>query len=459
MELSDDEYDRVLNNGDSDNERGDLADGVEEEPATEKNNGEDEDEETKRRIDPSTSRKRIVRNPVPKLDAERLQGPKGILALEKSFEGFKFHGKGHERSDLNTVMKRLEYWAHRLFPKYCFDDFIEKMETLGTKKNIQVLVKKYRLGMMETVESRDTENGEEVDRGEREEDVEIRPIDEFDQLIAEQIEKQREPVIETRAMPTPSQGNILGSAGSMKPFELSDEIKARIEANRKLAFERKMARMKRLEEEKEKEKLEEARKSSQMARIQAQIRQQVPPLDIANIPEFLNEMPSTTESLAESLPTNSEISADTENPRNQDMEKPKRLKFEDSSGCSDPRSRTFMATERIKPYELKLITFDQSDGAACVPLHSEACSMEKPSKEIQDKSDDSLPELVDITEVSVVTETPESPDKARDNDPIREKQNMRKIGKEPEKLLTEEELLRGIDNAMEEIIQNRSIVL
>ena len=38
--------------------------------------------------------------------------------------------------DLDRVMKRLEHWGHRLFPKLDFDDFLERLEKLGTKKKV-----------------------------------------------------------------------------------------------------------------------------------------------------------------------------------------------------------------------------------------------------------------------------------------------------------------------------------
>lgn len=58
--------------------------------------------------------------------------------LRKSFVDIKFHGKGREAEDLTRVMARLEHWSHRLFPKLQFDDFLEKLEKLGTKKVVQV---------------------------------------------------------------------------------------------------------------------------------------------------------------------------------------------------------------------------------------------------------------------------------------------------------------------------------
>ncbi|CAB0035931.1 unnamed protein product [Trichogramma brassicae] len=82
------------------------------------------------------------------LNSERLRGPKGVHTIEKLYEGFQFKGKGHEAEDLDGVMKRLEYWAYRMFPKYDFDDFLAKCETLGFKKDLQVHLKKYRTGMI-----------------------------------------------------------------------------------------------------------------------------------------------------------------------------------------------------------------------------------------------------------------------------------------------------------------------
>ena len=79
-----------------------------------------------------------MRNPQPKLNPERLQGPRGIAIMENSFKDFKFYGKGYERVDLNRIMKRMEHWAHRLFPRFQFDDCLEKIEKLGQKKQVQV---------------------------------------------------------------------------------------------------------------------------------------------------------------------------------------------------------------------------------------------------------------------------------------------------------------------------------
>lgn len=87
------------------------------------------------RVEP---KKRTVKNPRPKLDPERLKGPRGIAVIADAFKDFKFHGKGYEKMDLNRVMKRLEHWAHRLYPRFQFDDCLDKIEKLGQKKPVQV---------------------------------------------------------------------------------------------------------------------------------------------------------------------------------------------------------------------------------------------------------------------------------------------------------------------------------
>lgn len=35
-------------------------------------------------------------------------------------------------------MQKMENWAHRLYPKLQFEDFIDKVERLGSKKEVQV---------------------------------------------------------------------------------------------------------------------------------------------------------------------------------------------------------------------------------------------------------------------------------------------------------------------------------
>lgn len=39
---------------------------------------------------------------------------------------------------MNIVMRTVEHWAHRLYPQFTFDDFLARLESLGSKKLVQV---------------------------------------------------------------------------------------------------------------------------------------------------------------------------------------------------------------------------------------------------------------------------------------------------------------------------------
>lgn len=237
------------------------------------NDDNEAEETTARKIDPATSGRHVVRNPLPKLNTERLKGPKGIQTIEKYFESFKFHGKGHEKMDLDRVMKRMEHWGHRLFPKLDFDNFIERLEKLGSKKDLQVFIKKYRQDMI-TVDD-DLIVPDIMDNEEEKE--ESAPIDEFDMLIAEQIEKQKQIAVQhdssisgasalsnTKAMndtfdrllTNDTNKNAQPSKQNAASSQLSDDLKERIERNRQQAIQRRRARLQAMKEEAERKKVD-----------------------------------------------------------------------------------------------------------------------------------------------------------------------------------------------------------
>ncbi|XP_048338051.1 TIMELESS-interacting protein [Sphaerodactylus townsendi] len=97
--------------------------------------------------DPSGIPRKGVRRPAPKLDAQRLISERGLPALRDMFDDVKFKGKGHEAADLKMLLRHLEHWAHRLFPKLQFEDFVERVERLGSKKEVQTCLKRIRLDL------------------------------------------------------------------------------------------------------------------------------------------------------------------------------------------------------------------------------------------------------------------------------------------------------------------------
>lgn len=42
--------------------------------------------------------------------------------------------------NLQLMMKKMEEWAHRMFPKSRFDDTLEKIEHLGNKRPVKVSI-------------------------------------------------------------------------------------------------------------------------------------------------------------------------------------------------------------------------------------------------------------------------------------------------------------------------------
>merc|ERR1712179_631408 len=116
-------------------------------------------------------KKRKPVRPQPKLNPERIMGDRGIQTIEDMFGDWEGKGKGKEFDDLEVVMKRMEHWAHRLFPKLPFDNVLDILANrLGKKKVVQTHVKKTRLGMVtETVH---VGGGDEVREEEEEREVE-----------------------------------------------------------------------------------------------------------------------------------------------------------------------------------------------------------------------------------------------------------------------------------------------
>lgn len=141
------------------------------------------DEGTSKTVEP---KRRTVRKPQLRLNVERLiDRDRGVHTLEKYYQGIKYRGKGFEKEDLDNVLKRMEHWAHRLYPKYNFKDFLATTENIGKKKQLQTHMNRYRQGMLEL-------NDRPVVPDEPE-DMEIvdEPFDDIDELLGQQIEKYK----------------------------------------------------------------------------------------------------------------------------------------------------------------------------------------------------------------------------------------------------------------------------
>lgn len=162
--------------------------------------------------------KRTVKRNIPKLDAQRLISERGLPALRHVFEKAKFRGKGHEAEDLKTLIRHMEHWAHRLFPKLQFEDFIDRVEHLGNKKEVQTCLKRIRLDLPIVHEDFISNNDiEEENNGNEVTTIELDPFT------------------------TNSSGSEKFASESSR--NLTDEQQQRIERNKQLALERRQAKL------------------------------------------------------------------------------------------------------------------------------------------------------------------------------------------------------------------------
>uniref|UniRef100_A0A3Q1JPF2 TIMELESS-interacting protein n=1 Tax=Anabas testudineus TaxID=64144 RepID=A0A3Q1JPF2_ANATE len=180
---------------------------------------EEEGEVSKLAEVPAAKRKGVKR-PQPKLDAHRLISERGLPALRTLFENVNFKGKGHEAENLRLLMQKMENWAHRLYPKLQFEDFIDRVEKLGQKKEVQTCLKRIRLDMPLMQE-------DFIDKGEEVAEPELQVFGDPDPFSGVSFHTDLGPVHSTPAPAAPS---------------LTEEQRRRMELNRQLALERRLAR-------------------------------------------------------------------------------------------------------------------------------------------------------------------------------------------------------------------------
>ncbi|CAH1959058.1 unnamed protein product [Acanthoscelides obtectus] len=184
----------------------DNAEGTEEQPTEEANGSQNaEDEAEEERAKNVVKPKRVVKNPQPKLNEQTLRGPRGLSAIEGYFQRVKFKGKGHEEHDLNMLMKTYEYWCHRLFPKFPFDHCIARLETLGTKKGTQTLLKLIRMDM--ATDTHIVSDNEEEQEDNHQESTEPTQ-DAFDQLLPSTSGTQAQSTNDSQELPEDIQDRI-----------------------------------------------------------------------------------------------------------------------------------------------------------------------------------------------------------------------------------------------------------
>ncbi|ORY02929.1 replication fork protection component Swi3-domain-containing protein [Clohesyomyces aquaticus] len=84
------------------------------------------------------------RQPVPKLDENRLLSSAGVPKLRKiTKDRLKFKGKGHEYGDVARMLNMYQLWLDDLYPRAKFADGLAMIEKLGHTKRIQFMRKEW----------------------------------------------------------------------------------------------------------------------------------------------------------------------------------------------------------------------------------------------------------------------------------------------------------------------------
>ncbi|NXI86043.1 TIPIN protein, partial [Rhipidura dahli] len=180
-------------------------------------NGDPDGNQQSQAKDSAVTTQKAAKRPRPRLDAQRLISERGLPALRHMFDNVKFKGKGHEvrPEDLKTLIQHMEHWAHRLFPQLQFEDFIDRVESLGNKKEVQTCLKRIRLDL--PILHEDFTNNEEGEGGSN--------------------------GLDPSAEDAHSHSGSAEELNSLPGTTLTEEQQERMKKNRQLALERRQARL------------------------------------------------------------------------------------------------------------------------------------------------------------------------------------------------------------------------
>ncbi|XP_059595516.1 uncharacterized protein LOC100240999 isoform X4 [Vitis vinifera] len=190
----------------------------------------------------------------PNLTPELLLSDNGLGYVLRHFPGaFKFRGRGHEVSDLGNLIGLYSEWHSHLLPYYSFDQFVHKVEKVGTTKRVKICIRELR----ERVENGATEEVmNSVDPSHYQGDTSLNHEDVQEDMLHEVYRSATEEPSQTLASDmvagdVPSEGSSKKELPNQVPengpirsdIQITEEQKARMEANRQKALERAAARV------------------------------------------------------------------------------------------------------------------------------------------------------------------------------------------------------------------------
>ncbi|XP_021677051.2 uncharacterized protein LOC110662401 [Hevea brasiliensis] len=199
----------------------------------------------------------------PKLTPEILLGDDGLGYVLRHFpRHFMYRGRGHEVRDLGNLIRLYSEWHSRLLPYYSFDEFVHKVEQVAATRCVKICLRDLRErvasgGDPKKLHESATEHvGPSLEQGHSAPDEAVGLHQQGDQHLrnygADGVQEDMLHESDDRAteepshtgMEPPAQNNIVGLANEVL---ITDEQRARMEANRLKALERAAARARSLQ--------------------------------------------------------------------------------------------------------------------------------------------------------------------------------------------------------------------
>eukprot|EP00249_Psilotum_nudum_P014539 c24872_g1_i1 orf=220-1119(+) len=81
----------------------------------------------------------------PKLTPDLLLSNDGLgYVLEKLPQMVRIQGRGHEVEDLGSILEAYMHWHNRILPYFSFDQFVERVEKVGSMKRVRMCIHELR---------------------------------------------------------------------------------------------------------------------------------------------------------------------------------------------------------------------------------------------------------------------------------------------------------------------------
>ncbi|KAI1721867.1 replication fork protection component swi3 domain-containing protein [Ditylenchus destructor] len=140
-----------------------------------------------------------IRKARPRFTERELTSLKGLPALKAAFDDHRMNINIGPYANMNAILRKMEYWAHGLYPQLNFDDFLEKTEIIGRKRLVKVTMTKLRMGMSleeNTVsenEENDDNDGDTQTGYETNDNTEEPPVQKLSENMSPDLDKQEHP--------------------------------------------------------------------------------------------------------------------------------------------------------------------------------------------------------------------------------------------------------------------------